>query len=392
MDQTAFDLVSLSLIPGLGSTRIWKLIRQFGSPSDLFKMSRASLKALGLTSEIQYYILGGWAHKDAEKVLAEAREKGMRVITTAHGDYPELLRQIFDPPLVLYTMGDLGHLSRPMIAVVGSRRCSVYGAEVAFALSRDLARHGIGIVSGMAMGIDTRAHQGALSVAGVTVAVMGTGADFVYPRSSRRLYRQILEKGCILSEFSPGTLPTPQNFPIRNRIISGLALGTVIPEASEFSGSLITARLTLEHDRELWAVPGNITSPGSFGPNHLIKQGARPLLCYQDVLEDLPVPVLSRLKKELETGTEVEEESETIDPAEREILDLLSSDRSEHFDRLLELSGRSVTELSAILLSLESGGRVRVFPGRRYAKRLKTVSLSNRASRAGDVRTGNGNG
>ncbi len=383
MDQKAFDLLSLSLVPGLGTARIWKMIRRFGSPSELFRMSRASLKSLGLSSEIQYYIRGGWAHKDAEKVLEEAGGKGMQVITTDHSDYPELLKRIFDPPLVLYVLGDLGLLSIPMIAVVGSRKCSVYGEEVAEVLSRDLARLGLGIVSGMALGIDTKAHQGALATGGATVAVMGTGADFVYPRSSRKLYRRIRQQGCLLSEFPPGTLPTPQNFPIRNRIISGLALGTVIPEASEFSGSLITARLTLEQNRELWAVPGNITNPGSFGPNHLIKQGAKPLLCYQDVLEDLPVEVLNRLKRDLDCDGKKEERQEECDPGGREVLELLSCDRAEHFDRLLELSGRTVTELSAILVGLEARGRIRVFPGRRYARRLDTVSLKKKGPAVG---------
>jgi DNA processing protein len=349
-------------------------------------MSRAGLKSLGLSAEILYYIRGGWAHKDAEKVLEEARGKGMQILTTDHPDYPELLSRIFDPPLILYILGNLQLLSMPMIAVVGSRKCSVYGEEVAEVLSRDLARLGLGIVSGMALGIDTKAHQGALAVGGATLAVMGTGADFVYPRSSRKLYRRIREQGCILSEFPPGTLPTPQNFPIRNRIISGLALGTVIPEASEFSGSLITARLTLEQNRELWAVPGNITSPGSFGPNHLIKQGAKPLLCSQDLLEDLPVEVLNRLKRELGSDNEGKREEE-CDPGGREILELLDCDRTEHFDRLLELSGRSVTELSAILVGLEARGRIRVFPGRRYARRLDTVSLKKQGPKTGRAPT-----
>ncbi|MEJ2081954.1 MAG: DNA-processing protein DprA [Acidobacteriota bacterium] len=281
-----------------------------------------------------------------------------------------MLGQIFDPPLVLYALGDTAILSKPAIAVVGSRRCSVFGSEVAYTLGRDLVRRGLVVVSGMALGIDGKAHQGALSGSGETVAVLGTGVDVVYPRSHRKLYQQIRETGCVVSECPLGAFPAPQNFPIRNRIISGLSVGTVIPEASEFSGSLITARLTLEQDRELWAVPGNITNPGSYGPNHLIKQGARPLLDVQDVLEGLPVHILNALERKLDEETDRQQP----DPVEEEILRMLLVEEAEPFDRLLVRSGRNITDLSGILVSLEAKGLVRSLPGRRYCRRLVTVS------------------
>lgn len=377
MKQKSFDLLSLSLIPGLGSTRTARLLQRVAEPGELFRMTRADLRALGLSTEIQYYILGGWARKDAESALKAAAEKGIEILTRLDAGYPRLLGQIFDPPLVLYALGDPGILAKPAIAVVGSRRCSVYGSEVAYTLGRDLVQRGLVVVSGMALGIDGKAHQGALSGSGETIAVLGTGADVVYPRSHRKLYQQIRETGCVVSECPLGAFPAPQNFPIRNRIISGLSLGTIIPEASEFSGSLITARLTLEQDRELWAVPGNITNPGSYGPNHLIKQGARPILEVQDVLEGLPVHVLNLLEKKLGDETD----RQRPDPAEGEILKLLSVEEAEPFDRLLVRSGRNITDLSGILVSLEAKGLVRSLPGRRYSRRLITVS-STREERA----------
>ena len=370
MEQKSFDLLSLSLIPGLGSTRTARLLRQVTEPAEFFSMTRADLRALGLSTDIQFYILGGWARKDAETALKAASERGIEILTRLDAGYPPLLGQIFDPPLVLYALGDTAILSKPAIAVVGSRRCSVYGSEVAYTLGRDLVRRGMVVVSGMALGIDGKAHQGALSGSGETVAVLGTGVDVVYPRSHRKLYQQIRETGCVVSECPLGAFPAPQNFPIRNRIISGLSVGTVIPEASEFSGSLITARLTLEQDRELWAVPGNITNPGSYGPNHLIKQGARPLLDVQDVLEGLPVHILNALERKLDEETDRQQP----DPVEEEILRMLLVEEAEPFDRLLVRSGRNITDLSGILVSLEAKGLVRSLPGRRYCRRLVTVS------------------
>lgn len=371
MEQKSFDLLSLSLIPGLGSSRTARLLQHVAEPGELFRMTRADLRAFGLSTEIQYYILGGWARKDAESALSTATSKGIGILTRFDGAYPDLLGQIFDPPLVLYFLGDRSILTKPAIAVVGSRRCSVYGSEVAYTLGMDLAEHDLVVVSGMALGIDGKAHQGALFRGGKTVAVLGTGVDVVYPRSHGKLYREIRDSGCIVSECPLGSFPAPQNFPIRNRIIAGLSLGTVIPEASEFSGSLITARLTLEQDRELWAVPGNITNPGSYGPNHLIKQGARPLLDIQDVLEGLPLHILNALKRNLEDPARTHP-----DPAEAEVLELLTVEEAEPFDRLLVRSGRNITDLSGILVSLEEKGLVRSLPGRRYCRRLVTISSS----------------
>jgi DNA processing protein len=218
----------------------------------------------------------------------------------------------------------------------------------------------------MARGIDAEGHQGALEAGGTTVAVLGTGIDIVYPGEHKKLCNKIRENGCVVTEFPPGSFPAPHNFPIRNRLISGLSLGTLIPEAREFSGSLITARLTLEQNRELWAVPGNITNPGSYGPNYLVKQGAKPVISVQDVLDELPLHVLEELMPDKSAPDS--DSAEPGGPVEDELVSILPHDSAVQFDRLLELTGSSVSELSARLLELEMRGIVKQWPGRRYSK------------------------
>lgn len=369
MDQTRLDLLALTLVPGLGVSRIHQLLKRCRDPSLILKWSRAELRRFGLAAESQIHIATGCARRDAEGEVRKAQEKDIQLITWFDDSYPFLLRQICDPPVVLYLRGPIECLYRPSVAVVGSRRCTVYGREVASRLAGDLARLGITIISGMARGIDTRAHQGALEAGGSTAAVLGSGVDVVYPRENRKLYRRIAEQGCVVSEFALGSYPAPQNFPVRNRIISGLSRGTLIPEAAQFSGSLITARLTLEQNRELWAVPGNITSPASYGPNYLIKQGARPILSAQDILEELPPYLL----KELLPGSE-EENTETevqvgLSVKEESLLKLLGVDTAIHFDTLLQQGEMSLPELSSLLLSLQMKGLVEHLPGRRYSRK-----------------------
>ena len=277
-NDESFYYLALSLIPGLGTTRIHQLTRNTAAfPRALFKLPRSQL--LKRSRMILQAALRAAGHvRRRESALSDAEKKGVAVTSMADDRYPHLLRTIHDPPVVLYSLGDLRIVQQAGLAIVGARRASVYGRQVTQKLARELAVTGLAIVSGLARGIDCYAHVGALEAGGKTVAVLGNGVDVVYPRENRKVYENVREKGCILSEFPIGTFPAPQNFPIRNRIISGLSYGTVIVEASEFSGSLITARLTLEQNRELWAVPGNITSPGSYGPNYLIKQGARIVL------------------------------------------------------------------------------------------------------------------
>jgi DNA processing protein len=370
MTDETLNYLALSLIPGLGTTRIHQLVGQTnGAPSTLFKRSRAELKALALGPDITAWLSGGWALEAAQKTASETAEKGISIISLADSDYPQMLRSIYDPPVVLYCLGDARVAQGASVAIVGSRRASVYGRQVTQRLAKELAETGLVVISGLARGIDCSAHLGALEADGKTVAVLGCGVDVPYPRENRRVYDRIRERGCILSEFVCGAHPAPQNFPIRNRIISGLAYGTVIAEASEFSGSLITARLTLEQNRQLWAIPGNITSPGSYGPNYLIKQGARIVLDKQDVLEELPVYALDSLRVSPDLPESLPKPD--LDPAEQAVFESLPVDAAIHFDVLLRKSSLSLTQLNDCLLRLQMKGLARQAPGRQYSRVLE---------------------
>ncbi|MFB3903370.1 MAG: DNA-processing protein DprA [Acidobacteriota bacterium] len=363
----SFYYLALALIPGLGTTRIHQLTGLHGGlPSGLFRLPRSQLRR-SLSDEIASCIAGGWAATAAESVLKEAETKGIAITSIADDRYPHLLRAIHDPPVILYSLGDFQIAQQAAIAIVGARRASVYGRQVTQRLAREVAETGLAVVSGLARGIDCYAHLGALEAGGKTVAVMGNGVDVVYPRENRKVYEGVREKGCIVSEFPMGSYPAPQNFPIRNRIISGLSYGTLIVEASEFSGSLITARLTLEQNRELWAVPGNITSPGSYGPNYLIKQGARIVLDRQDILEGLPLYVLDQLRLAAQPEPSSCAKAD-LSPEEESLLAALPVDASIAFDTLLDRLRLDLPQLNQSLLRLEMKGLIRQLPGRRYCR------------------------
>lgn len=368
MDDEVLSCVALTLIPGLGTTRLHQLLHHLESPGQLLRLPAHELARLRISKEARAYITSPYAYEAAQEVVRNAERKGVKVLSIFDAEYPFLLKQIFDPPLVLYCRGRVSDLCQPSIAVVGSRRCSVYGKEVTRKMSRGLSALGLGIVSGLARGIDSEAHIGALEGGGPTVAVLGNGVDVIYPRENRKLYRGVCGNGCVVSEFPCGTIPAPQNFPIRNRIISGLCRGTLITEASEFSGSLITARLTLEQGRELWAVPGNITSPGSYGPNFLIKQGAKAVVDRQDVLEELPPYVLGLLDQETPKTPTVPGRS--LPPSAQAVLDVLPTDKETPFDQILRTSGLSISQLNEVLLRLEMKGLVRQWPGKVFTRKF----------------------
>jgi len=366
-NSESFYYLALSLVPGLGTTRIHQLTREHGGvPSNLFKLPRSQLRRC-VSDDIASCIAGGWAVKATETALGEAEKKDIGITSIADDRYPHLLRTIHDPPVILYSLGDFTFVQQPAVAIVGARRASVYGRQVTQRLAREVAETGLAVVSGLARGIDCYAHVGALEAGGKTVAVMGNAVDVVYPRENRKVYERIREKGCILSEFPIGTFPAPQNFPIRNRIISGLSYGTLIVEASEFSGSLITARLTLEQNREMWAVPGNITSPGSYGPNYLIKQGARIVLDRQDILEGLPLYVLDQLRIAAQPAESGASKAD-LPPEEQSLLAAVPVDAAISFDTLLEKSKLDLPQLNQSLLRLEMKGLIRQLPGRQYCK------------------------
>ena len=283
-------------------------------------------------------------------------------------EYPGYLREIFDPPFVLYCEGDPETLRNPAVAVVGARRPTPYGRAVAEKLAGDLAGRGCVVASGMAAGIDACAHRGALRK-GRTVAVLGSGLDVPYPWENRGLAREIAGRGAVVSEFALGTPPLAENFPVRNRIISGLSLGLVVVEAARKSGSLITAKLALSQDREVMAVPGNVTSDLSVGPNGLIRDGARPVASWEDVAEGLPSPWRENL---LARRDEKEENSERFSepgraPAPRTSLPV---DAALPIDELAERTGLSVSSLLALLLGLELKGAVVQHPGKEFQRRM----------------------
>ncbi|MGH9448877.1 MAG: DNA-processing protein DprA, partial [Terriglobia bacterium] len=287
--------LALTHVEGLGARGAYNLVKHFESPQALYSASLTELESCGLPARVARAIHAQQGMAEAEKEMLGAEKLGCGVVSLASKAYPDLLKQIPDPPLVLYTKGGPGVLSGHAVAVVGARRPSAYGSSVAHRLSGDLARRRLVIVSGMARGIDSASHRGAIEAGGKTIAVLGSGIDVIYPRENTKLAEKIVENGALITEFPLGTHPAPENFPIRNRIISGLSLGVLIVEAAEYSGSLITARLALEQNREVFAVPGNITSPQSFGPNLLIKQGAKLVDDWLDVVEEFPAHVRMQL-------------------------------------------------------------------------------------------------
>jgi DNA processing protein len=365
--------VALALTPGLGARMAGKLLRLFGSPEAVFNASLTALEGQRLPAAVAQAIHSRQPMSAAAKELAQAQQAGYRLVTWDEPAYPHLLREIYDPPPLLYVRGNTELLNRHGISMVGARRPTPYGNQMAERLGRDLAARGLVIVSGLARGIDARAHRGALSTpAGTTVAVLGCGIDVVYPKENRKLFEEIEQRGAIISEFPMGTFPGAQNFPIFNRVIAGMSLGVVCVEGAQYSGSLITSRLAMEFSREVFGVPGNVTQPTSFGPNQLIKQGAKLVTSWEDVVEELPTPVRAELLP-VESPSAQERASlvqESLAPGERALYELLSVDQARHVDELLELSGMTSSEVLAALFDLEMKGVVRQLPGKQFLKVL----------------------
>ena len=295
--------LALALTPGLGPTRARRLVEHFGGVQGIFKATLTELEATGIQAVAAQSLGTGRSMEMAYDELARASAAGVCVVSLDDGEYPPTLKQIYDPPLVLYVRGDASVLARPGIAIVGTRHPTPYGMGMAERLACDLAARGLVIFSGLARGVDSAGHRGAIAGKGKTVAVLGTGVDVIYPKENTRLSDQILALGgALVSEFPLATFPAPQNFPIRNRIISGISAGVLVVEAAEYSGTRITSRCALEQNREVFAVPGNVTNKNSWGPNTLIKQGAKLVATWEDVWEELPVEI--RLALEPASGPE----------------------------------------------------------------------------------------
>ena len=376
--------LALKLVPGLGTRRAAQLVDTFRSPETIFRASRSELEASGLPGSVAQSIASGCTFDEAVEQQGKMRACGASIVTIGSAEYPPLLREIYDPPVMLYARGNVALLQRTLLAVVGTRRPTPYGLAAAERLSADLASAGLMITSGMARGVDTAAHRGALAVSAPTIAVFGCGVDVVYPSENRKLAEQIAAQGLIVSEFPMGAVAFPQNFPIRNRIVSGASVGLLVVEGAQYSGSAITARLALDQGREVFAVPGNITSKMSWGPNLLIKQGAKLVQDWNDVVVDLPPAVRRKLIDEgqqrlLDLGGEPREDAASekgqglgVGPegeTSRRILDKLKVDAPIHLDDLIESMERfSTSEVIAALFELEMLGLAKQLPGKNYVK------------------------
>ena len=370
------EWAGLLLTPGLGPVKARKLVEHFGSPEAVFAASLTLLEETGIQAVSAQSIATGKSAELAREEVARASAAGVSLVSLDEFTYPQRLKEIYDPPLILYVRGDPEILIKPGVAVVGTRHPTPYGSGMAERLACDLAAQGLVIISGMARGVDSAAHRGAISAKGKTVAVFGTGVDVIYPKENSRLSEQILGfGGALISEFPLGTFAAPQNFPIRNRIISGMSLGVLVVEAAEYSGTRITARMAIEQDRDVFAVPGNVTSKNSWGPNTLIKQGAKLVATWEDVWEDLPSEV--RLTLNPTSSPESSGASSAslfpddgLPPHEKRILSLLKADEATHIDELIEKleSQMSSSEIFAALFELELNGKVRQMPGKNFVK------------------------
>jgi DNA processing protein len=341
------------------------LLKAFPSAKDVFETDARDIESLGVPGDVARKIAAPDALDDARKELERLERKAYTLMTLEDDGYPGLLKEIFDPPLVLYVSGRTEVLKEPSVAVVGARRPTPYGRAVARKLAGDLASRGVPVVSGLARGIDACAHWGALE-SGRTVAVLGSGLEDVYPPENRDLAARIGESGAVVTEYPLDAPPLGFHFPLRNRIISGLARGVVVVEASRRSGSLISARLALEENREVMAVPGNVTSDLSRGTNWLLQSGARLVAGWEDVAEAMPPDVRDALlsRKEEASGTPV------VTEAEKAVLGRIPADAEVHIDELAGETRLSISELLAVLLELELKGLIVQNPGKYFQRRM----------------------
>jgi len=372
--------LALHLVPGLGARNSLRLIQVFGHPEAIFHASLTELRAAAprIAKAVAEAIHSGLSFEDAAEELRRVEADGIEVVPYQDPRYPRLLKEIFDPPILLYVRGCTDLLNSHTMAVVGTRRPTAYGRAVAEKLSRDMVLAGLTHVSGMARGIDAISHRGALDGGGSTVAVLGTGVDTPYPRENGKLYDEIVERGLVISQFPLGMTPFPQNFPLRNRIISGMSLGVLVVEGAQYSGSLITARLAMEQDREVMAVPGPITSKPSWGPNLLIKDGAKLVQEAADVIEELPLEARSELRARenaaeqtaaagaLAAGSATNSIREQATPTGRKVLSKLRVEEALHIDEIIRGCEESSSEVLAALSELELLGAVRQHPGKHF--------------------------
>ena len=358
----AADWLALIRAPGIGPATALRLLARFGDPGALLAAGPMAWTAAGLPQALQQGLL----QPDREGVARDLRwleEDGRHLVTWLDERYPPLLREIAQPPIALFCQGDPALLARRQLAIVGARAATPQGLETAAGFAGELTRCGVLVTSGLALGIDGAAHRGALAAGGATVAVCGTGPDRIFPSRHRELAHEIAQRGVLVSEFPTGTPALAENFPRRNRIVSGLALGVLVVEAAPGSGSLITAKLAAEQGREVFAIPGSIHSPLSRGPHALIRLGAKLTESVPDILEELATQLGEEFAPARRPGAAPPE----IDPGRRRVLDAVGFEPTS-FDRLIERLAMPVDALASALLSLELDGLIATAPGGSYQR------------------------
>jgi len=359
------DLLKLADVPLVGSRRFMQLVDCFGSPDNVFAASFGELiKVDGIDEKIAKNIVNYKENKKLNKSVNYIERSGVSLISLWDETYPENLKHIYDPPPFLYVKGTLSENDNHAISIVGTRNASEYGLNIAEKLASDLVLQGITIISGLASGIDSMAHWGAVKADGRTIAIMGCGIDRIYPSENVSLYKKVIQQGAVISEFPIGTKPEPGNFPRRNRVISGLSLGVVIIEARKKSGAKITADFALEQNREVFAVPGNINSPASGGTNELIKQGAKLVQTADDILEELQHCLKRTLKKK---ESPPKKPDISLNPKELLIFNHITSEPI-HIDKLAKTAEVTTAEALSILLTLELKGIIKQLPGKLFIK------------------------
>ena len=363
------SLIGLNLTCDIGSIRLKKLLDYFDKPADILKAPLEKLTAVaGIGANIAAGI-GAIQEKDIEKEINLARKQNIEIVTIGEPNYPENLKYIPDPPIVLYIKGKILREDRISLAVVGSRRASLYGLNLAEKFSAELAERAFTIVSGMARGIDTYAHRGALKAGGRTIAVMGSGFNHIYPAENKKLMWEISDNGAVISEFPMEMKPLKQNFPRRNRIISGLALGVLVTEAARNSGALITADFALEQGREVFALPGKIDSHGSVGTHNLIKQGAKLVSGIDDILEELNLDfMLPKEFREERENSNLKIISKSMLSEEEESLYNLISHQAISWDEIIEKTGLGFSNMADIMLRLQLKKLIRQLPGKQFIR------------------------
>jgi DNA processing protein len=349
--------VGFNMVKGIGAVRFQGLLSAFGSAEAAWKASPDALRSAGLSQRVVENLLALRSQVNLEQVWQQMQARGITLLTWEDETYPRRLKEIDQPPPVLYVRGALMPEDEWAVAIVGTRRVTSYGRQIAEELGACLARHGVAVVSGLARGVDAIAHQAALDAGGRTIAVLGSGVDRIYPPEHRRLAEQITQQGAVISDYAPGTGPDAANFPPRNRIISGLSLAVVVVEAGGKSGALITASFAAEQGREVFAVPGNIKAPQSEGTNRLIQQGARPLLDVTEILESLN---LTSVTEHVNARASL-----PADATEAQIIEILGQEPL-HVDVLREQSGLPIDQVSAALALMELKGMVRHLGGMNY--------------------------